>query len=196
MKEPKTCYDELLKYYQTWLTDFTRLTVRLGLCHQNIYFSHCLMVDYLKFPGQGEQPAVVPQCLNRIIKGETAPVALSLVEGAAISLDAHEHLLVHHPMLEGILLSECMRLQQRALANRLASLFHQFSATENRLKLVWLCWYDLMTGADLADWVDHLKFKKDATLAEWISVRQEENGSLTTLMDEYVIFSCRTVLPS
>ncbi|WP_274537343.1 hypothetical protein [Escherichia coli] len=33
---------------------------------------------------------------------------------------------VHHPMLEGILLSECERLRQRSLANKLISLFRQF----------------------------------------------------------------------
>ena len=44
-----------------------------------------------------------------------------------VNLCTSEHLLVHHPMLEGILLSECERLRQRSLlANKLISLFRQF----------------------------------------------------------------------
>ncbi len=51
-----------------------------------------------------------------------------------------------------ILLSECERLKQHSLANKLISLFRQFGGTELRLKLVWLCWLDLMTGNSLDDW--------------------------------------------
>ena len=86
-------------------------------------------------------------------------------------------------MLEGILLSECVRLKQRPLANRLISLFRQFSGSELRLKLVWLCWYDLMLGNCLDDWTDNLRFKKD---------KEAENPVLTSLMDEYVCFAWRT----
>ncbi len=53
-----------------------------------------------------------------------------------VNLCTSEHLLVHHPMLEGILLSECERLKQHSLANKLISLFRQFGGTELRLKLV------------------------------------------------------------
>ena len=34
MKDYKPRYEELQKCYQTWLTDFTKLTVRQGMCHQ------------------------------------------------------------------------------------------------------------------------------------------------------------------
>ncbi len=54
-----------------------------------------------------------------------------------MNLCTSEHLLIHHPMLEGILLSECERLKQHSLANKLISLFRQFGGTELRLKLVW-----------------------------------------------------------
>lgn len=64
-------------------------------------------------------------------------------------------------MLEGILLSECERLRQRSLANKLNSLFRQFGGTELRLKLVWLCWLDLMTGNCLDDWTENLKRKSE-----------------------------------
>ncbi len=78
-----------------------------------------------------------------------------------VNLCTSEHLLVHHPMLEGILLSECERLRQRSLANKLISLFRQFGGTELRLKLVWLCWLDLMTGNCLDDWTENLKRKSE-----------------------------------
>ncbi len=78
-----------------------------------------------------------------------------------VNLCTSEHLLVHHPMLEGILLSECERLRQRSLANKLISLFRQFGGTELRLKLVWLCWLDLMTGNSLEDWKENLKRKSE-----------------------------------
>lgn len=73
-------------------------------------------------------------------------------------------------MLEGILLSERVRLKQRPLANKLISLFRQFSGSELRLKLVWLCWYDLMLGNSLNDWTDNLRFKK---------TRKWSSGSIT-----------------
>lgn len=130
MKDYKPRYEELYRYYQVWLTDFTKLTVRSGMCHQNIYHHHTLTVGSLKFPGEEEVIAIVPQCLHRIIYGRAA-APLTVNEDLSVSLFTQEHLLTHHPMLEGILLSECVRLKQRPLANKLISLFRQFSG--NRL---------------------------------------------------------------
>ncbi|HHK9702444.1 TPA: hypothetical protein ACQZI0_004574 [Klebsiella pneumoniae] len=191
MKDYKPRYEELHKYYQTWLTDFTKLTVRSGMCHQNIYHHHTLTVGSLKFPGEEEVIAVVPQCLHRIIYGRAA-TPLTVNDDLSVSLFTQEHLLAHHPMLEGILLSECVRLKQRPVANKLISLFRQFSGSELRLKLVWLCWYDLMLGNCLDDWTDHLRFKKDKEMDIWVNDRQAENSALTSLMDEYVCFAWRT----
>ena len=145
MKDYNPRYEELNKYYQTWLTGYTRLAVCQGLCHQNIYHHHTLTVGSFTFPGEGDVIAIVPQCLQRIIYGRAA-VPLTVNDDLSVSLFTQEHLLAHHPMLEGILLSECVRLKQRPLANKLISLFRQFSGSELRLKLVWLCWYDLMLG--------------------------------------------------
>lgn len=92
-------------------------------------------------------------------------------------------------MLEGILLSECIRLKQRPLANKLISLLQQFSSPEYRHKLVWLCWYDLMMGATLEDWLDNLKRKAPEDLGLWLVGRQEENIPLTQMMDEYLLFT-------
>ncbi|ELE9461286.1 hypothetical protein RBV54_005035 [Salmonella enterica] len=191
MKEYKPRYEELHKYYQVWLTGYTRLAVSQGMCHQNIYHHHILTVGSFKFPGEEEVIAIVPQSLHRIIYGRAA-VPLTVNDDLSVSLFTQEHLLAHHPMLEGILLSECVRLKQRPLANKLISLFRQFSGNELRLKLVWLCWYDLMLGNCPDDWTDNLRFKKDKEMDIWINDRQAENPALTRLMDEYVCFAWRT----
>ncbi len=194
MKEYKTRYEEILKYYQTWLMDFSKLAVRQGMCHQNIYFSHHLMIGCLKFPKKEPINAVVPLCLHKIIFGPHLEKPSPPVDDLNVSLSTQEHLLVHHPMLEGVLLSECVRLKQRSLAKKLISLFQQFSGTEIRLKLVWLCWYDLMLGNDLTDWIESLKFKSEPEIIVWINNRQDENEALTSAMDEYVTFAYRTVV--
>ena len=192
MKEYKTRYEDILKYYQTWLMDFSKLAVRQGMCHQNIYFSHHLMIGCLKFPKKEPINAVVPQCLHKIIFGPLLEKPSPPMDDHNVSLSTQEHLLVHHPMLEGVLLSECVRLKQHLLTKKLISLFQQFSGTEIRLKLVWLCWYDLMLGYCLDDWTDNLRFKKDIEMDNWVNDRQAENPALTSLMDEYVCFAWRT----
>ncbi|EAA3133161.1 hypothetical protein B5R10_002951 [Salmonella enterica subsp. enterica serovar Adelaide] len=191
MKDYKPRYEELNKYYQTWLAGYTRLAVCQGMCHQNIYHHHTLTVGSFNFPGENEVIAIVPRCLHRIIYGRAAD-PLTVNDDLSVSLFTQEHLLAHHPMLEGILLSECVRLKQRPLANRLISLFRQFSDDELRLKLVWLCWYDLMLGNCLDDWIDTLRFKNSQEMDIWINNRQEENPALTSMMDEYVCFAWRT----
>ena len=69
------------------------------MCHQNIYHHHTLTVGSLKFPGEEEVIAIVPQCLHRIIYGRAA-ASLAVNDDLSVSLFTQEHLLAHHPMLE------------------------------------------------------------------------------------------------
>lgn len=180
-------HEDLLHYYQTWLDDFTCLVIRMTACNQNITYSHKLMVGSLTFPDQSAVTAIVPRNLYRIIHGNTLPFVVP--PASATGLYAVAPRLINHPMLEGVLLSECMRLNKSSLVNKLASLFHQYQRTELHQKLVWLCWYDLMLGAPMTDWLERLKHKSRAEMIVWINDRQAENDVLTCMMDEYAMFS-------
>ncbi|OKW47030.1 hypothetical protein AWP79_12740 [Escherichia coli] len=85
----------------------------------------------------------------------------------------------------------CLEIQGASL---LISLFRQFGGTELRLKLVWLCWLDLMTGNSLEDWKENLKRKSEKELEEWIINRQRQSAALTDLMDQYVLLAYRTTV--
>ncbi len=105
MKTPYSRHDFLLQHYQRWLDDFTRLAVRHGLCHPNIRASHQLTIGSLRFTGTGQVTAVVPHALYRLFCGN--PPVITVAEDMSTRLDSDTTLLLHHPMLEGILLSEC-----------------------------------------------------------------------------------------
>ncbi|MCA7014559.1 hypothetical protein LF934_18150 [Dickeya dadantii] len=188
MQETKTRHHSLLTHYQRWLNGITRLAILNGMCHPNIQASHHLMIASLYYPTIGQVNAVVPQSLYRLIYQQPSPPSISIATDLNISLETETTLLLRHPMLEGILLSECIRLKQRSLANKLISLFQQFSSPEYRYKLVWLCWYDLMLGAPLEDWQENLKRKTPGELGIWLNKRQDENALLTHMMDEYLLF--------
>ncbi|HCT3128716.1 TPA: hypothetical protein OT099_004802, partial [Escherichia coli] len=164
----QTRYELLHESYQKWLTGFTRHAVSWGVCHPNIHYFHTLTPGWVSFNGEKPEIAIVPRSLHRLIYGPDKRSSPSLDDDLVVNLCTSEHLLVHHPMLEGILLSECERLKQHSLANKLISLFRQFGGTELRLKLVWLCWLDLMTGNSLDDWTKNLKHKSEKDLEQWI----------------------------
>lgn len=166
----------------------TKLAVEQRMCHPYIKNSHQLMVADICFPDNDSTPAVVSVCLYRLIHGKTLPEPLSVQSDMDVSLEVDNRLLRYHSMLEGILLSECMWLGQRSFDNKLISLFNQFNNPELRPKLMWLCWYDLILGFPLDDWVNTLKVKTEEQLVEWIIGRQMENWGLTRIMDDYVLF--------
>lgn len=76
------------------------------------------MVADLRFPDNDSTLVVVPACLYHLIHGKTLPEPLSVQFDMNVSLEVDNHLLCCHPMLEGILLSEYMRLGQRSFANK------------------------------------------------------------------------------
>lgn len=55
-----------------------------------------------------------------------------------------------------------------------------------RLKLVWLCWLDLMTGNSLEDWTEQ-KRKSEKSWRNGSSTVRSRNAALTDLMDQYVL---------
>lgn len=181
MSKMKSRHDDLLGNYQTWLTDFTKLLVCQGMCEPQIYTYHRLVVSSLRFPDRAEV-AIVPEFLYRLV----LPSEL-LVDDRTCSLEMDRYSLLHHPMLEGVLLSECLRLKQHLLANRLGALFRQFGNSEIKHKLVMLCWYDLLVGYPALDGVEKLKFKASSDLNDWINQRQAENNALTFMMDKYIL---------
>ncbi|EAX8475241.1 hypothetical protein AH421_22050 [Salmonella enterica] len=188
MKETIARHDVLLNTYQRWLSDLTSIAIKNGMCHPHIQFSHGLTLSTLYFPGTGAVTAVVPQSLYRMIYGKTRPDPLSIQRDFLISLDINTELLFTHTGLEGILLSECARLKQNNLASKLRHLLTRVRVCELRQKLIWLCWYDLMMGAPVDDWLDMLALADDVQITTWLIHRQEENTVLTDLMDEYVVF--------
>ncbi|OVZ94953.1 hypothetical protein CBW54_00645 [Yersinia kristensenii] len=188
MSKMKNRHDDMLGYYQTWLTDFTKLLVRQGMCDPQIHTYHRLVVSSLRFPERAEV-AIVPEFLYRLV----LPSEL-LVDDRTCSLEMDRYSLLHHPMLEGVLLSECLRLKQYSLANRLGSLFRQFGNSEIKHKLVMLSWYDLLVGYPPLDGIEELKFKGSSDLNDWINQRQAENNALTFMMDEYVLLNSPSCL--
>lgn len=79
------------------------------------------------------------------------PEPLPIQADIDISLVVDDRLLCYHPMLDGTLLSECMKLGLSSFANKLISLFNPFNNPKLRPKLMWLCWYDLMLDFTLDD---------------------------------------------
>lgn len=106
----QTRYELLHENYQKWLTGFTRHAVSWGVCHPNIYYFHNLTPGWVSFNGEKPEIAIVPQSLHRLIYGPDKRSSPSLDDDLVVNLCTSEHLLVHHPMLEGILLSECAGL--------------------------------------------------------------------------------------
>lgn len=188
MKASLSRHNLLLEYYQRWLNDFTRLAIRHGLCHPNIQASHQLTLGSLHFPGTGQVTAVVPHALYRLLRSNQPPV-MTVTEDMSTRLDSDTTLLLHHPMLEGLLLSECARLKQLPVQRALMNMLQRLTGREIRHKIVWLCWCDLMRGDDPCDWLEHLVPQPAEALYLWLGNRQDKEPILTLMMDECLLFT-------
>lgn len=73
MKDYKPRYEELYKYYQVWLTDFTKLTVKSGMCHQNIYHHHTLTVGRLNFRERKRLLLLFPSVCTELFMEDQQP---------------------------------------------------------------------------------------------------------------------------
>ncbi|WP_353654422.1 hypothetical protein [Citrobacter sp. CK202] len=124
-----------------------------------------------------------------MIYNKTKPEPLSIQNDLRLSLETDGQLLFARRGLEGALLSECVRLKQRSLANELISLLQQFNNVAYRHKLVWIFWYDRMLGAPFDDRLENIKKMNDEEICFWLLQLQEENAELPHLMDEYVNFT-------
>lgn len=188
MKTPHSRHDFLLQHYQRWLDDFTRLAIRHGLCHPNILASHHLILGSLWFTDTDQVTAVVPHALNRLFHRNQTPV-ITVTEDMSTRLDSDTAMLLHHPMLEGILLSECARLKLFPIQRALLRMLQRLTSQEIRHKIVWLCWCDLMCGADPCFWLERLASQPDEALYLWLGDRQDNDSVFTLMMDEYLLFT-------
>ena len=183
----KEIFEELHHFYQTRIDWITKIEIMQGIYHAEIFSDHILTKGTLTLPGEKPSIAIVPYRLSILVNHQlSSKGALPLDNDENINFSRHDNILIYHPTLEGILLSECLRLKQRSLVNKLISLFQQFNNPELRLKLVWLCWYDLMSGNDISDWTESLKWKSAGALHTWIQNREESNPGLSILMNRYV----------
>ncbi|HBB4139992.1 TPA: hypothetical protein KAV15_001199 [Escherichia coli] len=124
--------------------------------------------------------------MENIFSNFASGIHLTIQNHWRTSLETDE-ILFTHAGVEGVLLSECVRLKQSRIAKKLISLSARFKAREIRHKLIWLCWYDLMQGASMTDWLENLKRMNHVEICFWLGQRQEKNVVLTKLMDEYVV---------
>lgn len=64
------------------------------------------------------------------------PPVITVAEDMSTRLDSDTTLLLHHPMLEGILLSECARLKQFPVQRALLVMLQRLTSREIRHKIV------------------------------------------------------------
>ncbi|AUQ41077.1 secretoglobin family protein [Yersinia ruckeri] len=162
----------LLHHYQTWLDDFTRISLWHGLCQQELTQWHRLALTSCHIP-EGSV-IVIPQCLLQITHSPG-------VEACAIVTKITKQ--TDWPLLAGVLLSECYRLKQGTLAEQLQMLFRLYSPAI-RQALTLLCWCELVMGLDMSEWYT-LHLLHPDTVAQWLAAKQKAYEGLTTLIEGY-----------
>ncbi|AJK17464.1 MULTISPECIES: hypothetical protein [Yersinia pseudotuberculosis complex] len=108
----------LLRHYQTWLDDFTRISLWHGLCQQELTQWHRLAMTSRLTP-EGTV-IVIPQCLLQITHSPDVD-ACTVVPKITKQTE--------WPRLSGVLLSECYHLEKGTLAEQLQRVFRLHSPT-------------------------------------------------------------------
>ncbi|WP_261642251.1 hypothetical protein [Erwinia mallotivora] len=99
----------LLNHYQTWLDDFTRISLSHGLCQQHIAQWHRLAITTSPTLDDSVIEIVIPQCLLPIIR-------TTRLEPCTVDPGLTKH--TDYTLLPGVLLSECYRLGKSRLADQ------------------------------------------------------------------------------
>lgn len=160
----------LLHQYQTWLDDFTRVSLCHGLCQQELAHWHRLALTSCP---EGSV-IVIPQCLLQITHSPGVD-ACAIVPKITKQTD--------WPLLSGVLLSECYRLERGILAEQLQMLFRLHSLAI-RHALTLLCWCELVMGLEMSEWMT-LHLLPPEALNQWLAAKQKSYGGLTTLTEGY-----------
>lgn len=162
----------LLHHYQAWLDDFTRINLWHGLCQQELMQWHRLTMTPCNLP-EGHI-IVIPRCLLQITHSPGVEEC-TVVPRITKQTD--------WPLLSGVLLSECYRLEKGMLAEQLQMLFRLHSPGI-RQALTLLCWCELVRGLDMSEWTTLHLLHPDA-LEQWLAAKQKAYQGLTTLTEGY-----------
>lgn len=81
------------------------------------------------------------------------------------------------------------RLKLFPIQRALLRMLQRLTSQEIRHKIVWLCWCDLMCGADPCFWLERLASQPDEALYLWLGDRQDNDSVFTLMMDEYLLFT-------
>ncbi|CVF46325.1 secretoglobin family protein [Serratia sp. CY32780] len=166
----------LLNHYQTWLDDFTHISLSHGLCQQHITQWHRLAITTSPTLDGSVIEIVIPQRLlpiTRTVRLESCTVDPGLTKNTDYTL------------LPGVLLSECYRLGKSRLADQLQMLLRLHVQPGMRQTLTLLCWCELATGKDMREWYAlHLQLPE--MLRQWLTIKQRAYRGLKTLTEDYI----------
>ncbi|HEN3334198.1 TPA: secretoglobin family protein [Yersinia enterocolitica] len=148
----------ILNHYQTWLDDFTRISLWHGLCQQELTQWHRLAMTSCLTP-EGTV-IVIPQCLLQITYSPGVD-ACAVVPKITKQTD--------WPLLSGVLLNECYRLEKGTLAEQLQMMFRLHAPTIQQA-LTLLFWCELVIGSVMSErYTLHLRLPD--TLSQWLAAK-------------------------
>ncbi|MBN3049902.1 hypothetical protein H4F45_00005 [Pectobacterium brasiliense] len=179
-----TTLSTLLDKYQSHLDDSAANAIHQGISTRKIHTFHRLSLTAVSLPDQPKAHLIVPAKLmqkSRVSRIEAASRAILPVKASRY--------LRRYPMLGGILISECDRLQLDELSDSLQRLFDRENEPGIQETLTLLCWSELLNGLSYREWTS-LADKTDRQIQMWISTRLRTQPARRAMIDEYVFFAC------